>query len=332
LRRKIISLFLASASLAAAAPAFAQTGGGTTPADAQTSFFDHFLPPTGTFDLNGVRAWASAYAGRSSLAGSTAEGTQSVTASILGTTLGLDKQIDDVTMVGGSLGLSRQTFSSDSGSGRSDDTALTLYGRRTIFDAAYISLALGYGWHDVSTVRPVPALDDFSFDANYHAHDIGGRVEGGYSFTFDDRSSLAPFLAFVGDAYDTPAYSEVASNGRPDFAISYYPGTIGITHTELGARYFRTFTLDDNLYLSLDTIAAWERELDDNPLILAAFETSPASDFALRGTRPAQDTGLAGLGLRLQTGGGFTFGARSDARLGVGTTIFSGTADITYQW
>jgi uncharacterized protein with beta-barrel porin domain len=333
LTRTIIAFCLVADFLAASLPSSAETtGSATTSADAQSSFFDRFLPRDEIFDLNGVRTWATAYGGRSSLAGSTAQNTQSVTASVFGTVLGADKQIDDLTLLGASLGLSHQTFSSDSGTGRSDDTAVTLYGRRTFFDAAYISLALGYGWHAVSTDRPITSLGTLSYNASYHAHDIGGRIEGGYSLAFDEKSSLAPFLAFVGDAYNAPAYSETGSNGRSNLAVSYFPSAIGITHTELGARYFRYFTLDDGWYISLDTVAAWERELDDTPLILAAFETSPGSDFALHGMRPARDTALAGLGLRLQTDNGFTFGVRSDARLGVGTTIFSGTADITYRW
>jgi outer membrane autotransporter protein len=324
---RVVAILIAI-GLSIASSASAQTTQGTAAPSDTSSLLDIFPMPDHLFDLNGLRVWQTVYAGRSGLAGNAAQDTQSVSASILGTTLGADKQIDDLTLIGAS----RQTFSARSGNGRSDDTVLTLYGKRTIFDQAYIAVALGYGWHDLSTSRPITAFGDFSLDASYHAHDLGGRLEAGYGFTLDGGSNLAPFFAFVGDDYHQPGYSETASGSPSIFAASYAPSTIGVTHTELGSRYYYYFALDNGWYLSLDSMLAWERELDDNPLILASFQTSPGSSLVLHGTRPAGNTALIGQGLRLQAGDGFTFGIRSDARLGTGTTIFSGTGDITYRW
>ena len=322
-----------AALLLTAPPVLAQaTSASTATTDTQSSsdWLPDWLP--GRADLSGLRVWQTFYAGKSSLAGDAIQGTQAVRASILGTTFGIDKQIDDQTLIGVSLGLSRQTFSSSSGNGRSDDAVLTLYGRRTFFDQAYLALALGYGWHDLLTARPITTFGNLSLDASYHATDWGGRLETGYTFALDGTSSAAPFFALVGDSYHQPGYSETLFNTVSSLGASYAAMTTAVTHTELGLRYYRYFSLDDGWYLSLDTAAAWERELDDDPLILASFQTSPGSSFVLRGTRPAEDTALLGTGLRLQVKDGFTFGIRSDARLGAGTTIFSGTLDATYRW
>lgn len=318
-----------AAFLLMTSPALAQaTSASTATTDTQSS--SGWLPDG--IDLSGVRVWQTFYAGRSSLAGDALQGTQAVRASILGTTFGADRQIDDQTLIGASLGLSRQSFSSSSGNGRSDDAVLTLYGRRMFFDRAYLVLALGYGWHDLLTARPVAAFDTLSLDASYHATDWGGRLETGYTFVLDDASSAAPFFALVGDSYHQPGYSETLFNTVSSLGASYSAMTTAIVHTEFGWRYYRYFSLEDGWYLSLDTTTAWERELDDDPLILASFQTAPGSSFVLRGTRPAGDTALLGAGLRLQARDGFTFGVRSDARLGTGTTIFSGTLDVTYRW
>jgi len=302
-----------------------------------SSSASHSLPeglsfPDHLFDIGGLRVWQTVYAGRSSLSGDAQQNTQSVSASILGATFGADKQIDDLTVAGASIGLSHQTFSSSSGNGQSDDTVLTLYGRRTIFDRAYLTVELGYGWHDVATHRPLSVFGNFSLDAGYHAHDWGGRGEAGYGFTLDSQSSIYPFFAIVGDDYRQPGYSEIASNGASLFAASYAPNTTGVTHTELGSRYYRYFALDNGWRVTLDGSLAWERELDDDPLILASFQTSPGSSLILHGTRPAEDTALFGLGARLQATDNFAVGLRSDARVGVGTTILTGTADVTYRW
>lgn len=327
--RPVPALVVVVTFLLTAPPALAQaTSASTATADTQSS--SDWLPDG--IDLSGLRVWQTFYAGKSSLAGDALQGTQAVRASILGTTFGADKQIDDQTLIGASLGLSRQTFSSGSGNGRSDDAVLTLYGRRTFFDQAYLALALGYGWHDLLTTRPIATFGNLSLDASYHATDWGGRLETGYTFALDDTSSAAPFFALVGDSYHQPGYSETLFNTVSSLGASYAAMTTAVTHTELGLRYYRYFSLDDGWYLSLDTAAAWERELDDDPLILASFQTSPGSSFVLRGTRPAEDTALLGAGLRLQAKDGLTFGIRSDARLGAGTTIFSGTLDTTYRW
>jgi outer membrane autotransporter protein len=278
-----------------------------------------------------LRLWNSVFAGRSSLAGDARTGTQSVVASISGMATGADIQLDRITLLGGSIGLSHQTFSSGSGNGDSNDVTFTLYGRHTLFDRAYFSEALGYGWHDVETQRTLFSANDF-LKAQYRSHDIGGRIEGGYGFTLGPASWISPYAAFVGDSYHQPAYGETSSSHSSIFAASYKASSIAVTHIELGSRYGDDFTLAPNRSLSIDALVAWEHELDDNPLVEASFETEPGTDFLLRGTKPAADTALIGAGLRYWTSHGFTVGTRIDARLGQGTTIFSGTADLTYLW
>jgi outer membrane autotransporter protein len=280
--------------------------------------------------MSGLRVWSSVFAGRSSLGGNAAEGTQDVVASISGVTMGADKQFG-LVVAGASVGLSRQTFSSGSGKGASDDIATTLYASQTLFTHGYLAEALGYGWHDVDTTRSLFLTDDV-LRARYRAHDTGGRIEGGYGFTPDWGGTLSPFAAFVGDSYHQPAYEESSAAPASFFAISYQASTLAITHTELGLRYGDYLGWKDGKSLSVDLLAAWEHELDDNPLVQASFQTRPGSDFILRGTRPPQETALLGAGLRYQTQGGFAFNARTDARLGARTTILTGSAGLSYNW
>jgi len=298
--------------------------------------------PAQTGYLSAWRTWSTAFAGRSSLSGDSSTGTQDVTASVTGITVGADIELGNATLAGVALGTSRQTFSSNSSTGGSDDFTVTLYARRYLFDQAYVSGALGYGGHSVGTSRPATDLGFGVLEARYRAWDFGGRLEGGYTFSLGDNL-LSPFGAFVGDSYHQPAYSETAAFYQPTYGavVIFGPSLLGasfaaqsitVTHMEWGSRYGRYFALDGNRTLSLDATMAWERELDDAPFVLASFAALPGSSFAIPGTRPAQDTGLLGLGLRLQSGDGFSFGLRGDARLGVGTTIVSGTADLVYRW
>lgn len=281
--------------------------------------------------LKGLRFWSSAVAGHSSLEGDPALGTQKVVASVVGLSLGADIQPDSVTLLGASLGLSRQTFSSTGGNGSSKDLTFAIYGRRNLFEKAYVTAAVGYGMHHVETRRSVPLFGTI-LDANYHPDDIGGRLEGGYSFTIGENRLLSPYGAMVADSYRQPGYDESAVAGLPILAASFAAKSIAVTHGELGLRFGQLLALDDRRSLSLDAVAAWEHELDDNPYVIASFQAFPDSSFVVPGTRPDRETALLGAGLRLQRGDRLTFGVRGDSRLGAGTTIVSGTVDITYRW
>lgn len=277
------------------------------------------------------REWSSAFAGRSFIAADRSTATPGVTASIAGVTLGADTLLDENNLAGLSLTASRQTFSSGSADGVSDDRAVTLYGRHRLFGDGYLTEALGYGWHAIDTSRTVRLGGPTVLAASFTAADAGGRLEAGYGFALGGQRSIAPYAALVGDAYMTPAYSEHAAAGAPRFAVAFAGSTLGIVHGELGARYADGWHLADGT-LSLEVLAGWQHDLDDNPFVLASFLVAPSDSFLARGTRPAIDTGLAGMGLRFARGAHFSFGARADTRLGARTTIFSGTLDAAFSW
>jgi uncharacterized protein with beta-barrel porin domain len=277
------------------------------------------------------RGWSSLFAGRSLIGADAATGTPAVTASVTGLTLGSDTLLDDDTLVGASLSASRQTFSSGTGLGVSDDRAIALYGRHRLFGQAYLSEALGYGWHNIDTSRSVRLGGLTVLQASLQAEDAGGRVEAGYAFGLDGARTLSPYVALVGDAYSPPAYREKVAQGSPRFAAAFAAATIGIVHGELGVHYEDGWRLAEG-GLSLEALGAWEQELTDNPFVLTAFLADPAVRFQARGARPAVSTALAGLGLRYTTDSKVSFGLRGDTRLGSRTTIFSGTLDITFNW
>jgi outer membrane autotransporter protein len=319
---------------AAAQPADGLLAGVTPPgfelmAGDEGALPDGSVKPAQLVSLDGWRTWDTVFAVRSSLSGDAKAGTQDVTASQTGMALGADRNIASFGLAGGSVSYGQQTFSSGSGHGRSHDLTLTLYGRYSALERVYLTGALSYGWHNIDTSRSIPAFPAISLAAAYQAQDVGGRLEGGYLFTQNEKVIFSPYLAFAGDAFHQPAYGET---GLQFLAASFAAKTIDVTHVELGSRYVRFFSLDDGGSISLDALAGWEYELDDNPYVLAAFQTAPDAQFPVYGARPAKNTALLGAGLRLQTVMGISLGARGDARLGAGTTIASATADLTYQW
>ena len=90
--------------------------------------------------------------------------------------------------------------------------------------------------------------------------------------------------------------------------------------------------MEGRAILALDATAAWDRELDDSPSVQAAFQGLSGSGFVLQGAKPAADTALLGLGLHVRNDDDISFGFHADSRIGTGTTILTGTADLEIKW
>src|SRR6202043_210135 len=147
--------------------------------------------------------------------------------------------------------------------GRSEMFQSAIYSITRI-DAAYVSAALAYGWHQVSTDRSLTAggLCFEHLTVDFSANNVGGRIEGGYRFAVPGAFYLpgfgiTPYAALQMQAFRTPSYSEIAASGPSIFALTYNAHTTTTTRTELGAWLDRSTGLNDGAVLSLLTRAAW---------------------------------------------------------------------------
>jgi len=122
-------------------------------------------------------------------------------------------------------GGTRYGLSEGLGSGHSDMFQAAIYSTTRV-DAAYVSAALAYAWHRVSTDRNVTVAGTDDLTADFSANNVGGRIEGGYRFAipgvFDSRGfGVTPYAALQVQAFHTPSYSEVAASGSSTFALAY---------------------------------------------------------------------------------------------------------------
>ncbi len=280
-----------------------------------------------------VRIWGAAYGGYSKFGSDAVTGARQLSTDAAGLAVGIETQVSDDLLIGGSLAGAGETFSLAGGMGQgiSSDLMAGIYMREALLERGYLSGALVYGSHNVGTVRETTISGTDILKGKFVADDFGGRLEGGYGFGLGDDFALTPYAAFAGESFSSPAYGETALSGTSAFALSYAARQTGLVHSELGARAERDFGMGADS-LSAEFHAAWAHQIQDDFVSQARFQSLAGSAFAAAGVALPEDSGLLGLGLNLTSPAGVSGGARVESRFGAGFTAVSGSVSIGYSW
>ena len=277
--------------------------------------------------------WGSVYGGHTGIAANVTTGAASLSGSNVGLAMGGQQNAADGSAVlGVSVAIGQQTFSSGNGTGISHDLMFGLYGYKSILDHGYISGSLGYANLDVTTTRTLTVAGTDVLTGKVHAQELGGRVEGGYHVSLDNQSRLTPYLAGSLQNIVTPAYAEGVQSGTSSFALSYLAQNNTLSHTEAGAHLDRSFQLDDDTNLTAQYTIGWSHQLDYSPVSSVSFQSLSGSSFKLNGIKPANDTAVLGLNLQAQKAKGLSYGVRVDSQIGPGTTIIEAAGNVAYRW
>ncbi len=275
--------------------------------------------------------WGQAYGGWNKTAGDASAGTQDTTARTFGLATGFDYRVAADTMLGFALAGAGTSWSVGAGlgSGRSDALQIGLYGSHS-FGAAYVSGALSYAWHRMTTDRTVTAGPD-QLRANFNAQSFGGRIETGYRLAtpFVD---VTPYAAAQLQVFRTPAYAETTVSGTGTFALSYDAHSTTATRTELGAWFDKPLALDGGHTLVLRSRAAWAHDHSTDQSVTAAFQSLAGSSFTVNGAATVPDLALLSSGAELRLAGGFSIGARFDGEFASRSQTYAGTATVRYEW
>jgi uncharacterized protein with beta-barrel porin domain len=307
---------------------FVQTAANYAP---DSAYGEDGAPRPAQLAANTMRVWGSVFGRHAGIAADPVSGTQSLKAGNAGLAAGAEMQVADSLLLGASVAGGHGSFNAGNGAGSSDDVMLGLYGHLGVLDRGYVAGAFSYGWHDIKTARIVTISGTDVLAGKYDAHDIGGRIEGGYRLALDETYGITPYAAITLDSFHAPGYGETVASGTANFAMNFGAEDNDFAHSELGARIGRGFALTDGM-LGVEASAAWSHELDGAPFALASFSALPGSSFVVHGIRPASDTALLGLGFELQTHDGISYGGRFESQVGPGTTALAGAANLAYRW
>ena len=215
------------------------------------------------------------------------------------------------------------------GSGSSDLFQAGAFGR-TNFGPAYVSAALAYGWHDVTTNRTVTLAGLDQLQARFRADTFSGRFETGYRYA-TPVIGITPYAAVQAISFNLPNYAEQATVGSNQFALNYASQTTTDTRTELGLRSDKSLAMQDAI-LTLRGRAAWAHDYNPSRAVTALFQTLPGTSFAVNGARPDADSALVSAGAEIKWLSGFSLAATFEGEFSGNVTSYAGKGVAKYSW
>ena len=282
--------------------------------------------------------WGGGYGGQNITIGDASAGTHDRTARVYGIAAGLDYRITPDTVVGFALAGGGTDFALAGGYGRggSDMFQAAVYSMTQI-NAAYISGALAYGWHHVTTDRFLTVAGTDHLTADFDANSFGGRIEGGYRFAmpgffYATAFGITPYAAMQAQTFLTPSYSESAASGSSAFALAYDSQSTTTTRIELGSWFDTSYVLDNDSTLSLFGRAAWAHDWYSDPSVTATFLSLPGASFTEFGAAPVHDSLLTSAGAQISFSNGISLSGSFEGEFAGHSQSYGGTARLRYTW
>ncbi|MBW7961151.1 autotransporter domain-containing protein [Bradyrhizobium sp. BR 10261] len=279
--------------------------------------------------VNRWSVWTAGYGGSAQVGGNAVVGSQDLTARVWGGAAGADYRVSMDTLVGFALGGGGLNYSlaNAMGTGSADLFQAGVYGRHN-FGSAYLSAALAYGWHDVTTNRTAVGADQLQ--GRFKADSFSARFEGGYRFT-TPLVGITPYAAAQVTNLNLPSYSEVSLNGRGLFALNYASQSLTDTRSELGLRTDKSYAMQNGV-LTLRGRAAWAHDYNPSRAVTALFQTLPGTSFVVNGARVDPDSALVSASAEMKWLNGFSIAGTFDGEFSGNVTSYSGKGVFKYSW
>lgn len=275
--------------------------------------------------------WAAGYGGSAQVGGNAVVGSQDLTARAWGGAAGADYRISVDTLVGFALGGGGLNYSvaNTMGSGSADLFQAGVYGRHN-FGPAYISAALAYGWHDVTTNRTMALAGADQLEGRFKADTFSGRFEGGYRIA-TPMIGITPYAAAQVTNFNLPNYSETSLNGGGLFALNYAAQSLTDTRSELGLRTDKSYAVQNGV-LTLRGRAAWAHDYNPSRAVTALFQILPGTSFVVNGARVDADSALVSASAEMKWLSGFSIAGTFDGEFSGNVTSYSGKGVFKYTW
>ena len=276
--------------------------------------------------------WGGGFGGSSKFGGNSTTGTNDTTAQTYGFAAGADYRVAADLVVGFALagGGTSWGVAQGLGGGRSDVFQIGGYASKT-FGAAYVSAAVAYAWHNVTTDRTITVAGTDKLEATFDAQSVGARLEGGYRFV-TAFMGITPYAAVQVQNFHTPGYSESAVTGSSTFALSYDSRSVTSTRFELGSWFDKVVMLKGGNAVALRTRLAWANDHSSGGGIAAAFQTLPGSAFTVNGAAAPNNSALLSQAAELRLTNRVSLGAKFDGEFASRAQTYAGTGTVRYTW
>ncbi len=222
-----------------------------------------------------------------------------------GVTVGIDRRLDQRTVLGVAFGFGDNDTDFDDGSGfASDSYSLAFYATRTLRDDLYLDAAAAVTYAEVETTRRIvlPGLDRTARgDTRGLAWSAMTRLV--YEADFDGWT-LAPETSLRYADATIDGYTERDAGG---LSLDYGEQHARSLTWSLGATLRRSFTLQDRATLTPYIGLSLETELlDDQRTIRTSFAGDPANAFNTYTDSPDQTYGRGRLGVTARLANGLS--------------------------
>jgi autotransporter-associated beta strand protein len=273
-------------------------------------------------------AWGSAFGGTTNANGTTAAGSNNITANTFGFAGGMDYHVTPTTIFGFALAGAGTNWglANALGNGHSDALQVGAYGINW-FGPAYVAGALAFTNSWFTTSRS--ALGD-QLSATFQGQSYGARAEGGYRFAVAPWFGVTPYGALQLQDFHTPAYSEVDGTGG-GFGLAYASANATDVRTELGSR-FDAPTIIAGRPVVLYGRLAWAHDFVDTPFLNASFQALPGSSFTVTGAPIAANSALTTIGAQIFLTPNWSLLGKFDGEFASGSQTYAGSGTLRYTW
>jgi outer membrane autotransporter protein len=288
-------------------------------------------PAPSTFEQR-FSIWGAAYGGSGRVLGDQNLGSHDTSASAAAFAAGIDYRLSSDTVVGFALagGGTSWNVTAGLGGGSTDMFQAGAYASHH-WDAAYLSAALAYNFHDVTTNRTVTIAGTDMLRARFQTNGVGARLEGGYRYA-TPWVGITPYAAAQVQSIALPAYGETATAGSNQFALNFASQTATTTRTELGAWLDKKMLMHNGALLTLYGRAAWAHDFGNAPSASAIFQALPGSNFIVNGAVPSRDGALVTGAAQYSLASGWSFLAKFDGEFSSTTSIYAGSGMVKKTW
>jgi len=274
--------------------------------------------------------WGAAYGGGADSDGNSTLGSNSASVGAFGFVGGADYRISPSTLAGFALAGGATGFSVNGfGSGRSDLFQAGAFVRHSI-GSSYATGALAYGGQEVTTDRNVTVAGFDRLHAQFTAHAVSGRIEGGSRFA-TPWMGITPYAAGQFTTYGLPAYAEQVVAGAGTFALNYAAKDVTASRSELGVRTDRSYALADAL-LTLRGRVAWAHDFNTDRNVTAVFQALPGASFVVNGAAQARDAALTSAAAELRWRNGWSAAATFEGEFDAISRSYAGKGVVRYAW
>ncbi len=170
-----------------------------------------------------------------------------------------------------------------------------------------------------------------SLGASFQANAFAARLEGGYRIPAGGFG-VTSYAAVQAQTIDLPSYTEAATSGSNQFALSYASQTANTTRSELGSRFDYAYLLDRYSTLTVYLRAAWAHDFNMTTSATAVFQSLPGSTFIVQAAKPARDGALLTAGAQYKMTNGWSLSAKFDGEFSSTTAVYAGNAMIRKEW